>query len=115
MGLKKIVCLAIVLIFVVSNGLFAQSTNNEQRIIGTWTVIISQNGPSVNSVFTFNSNGTVNIIDSGERTSCKYMVAGSKIVIEDFGPAMTIEFSSDGRAIIISYDAWETGIALRKN
>jgi hypothetical protein len=112
MNRKKIFGLAIVLIFVVSKGLFAQSANNEQRIIGTWTVIVT-NLEYLDSIWTFNSNGTLIINNSGERTSQKYIIAGSKIIIENIA-TMDIDFSTDGRSVIISASLGY-GIALRKN
>ena len=114
---NKITFLLIVFLCFLSNGLFAQSANNEQRIIGTWTAIISTGEGSssyANSVWIFNSNGTVIINYSGNRESLKYVVIGSKMIVENFG-LFDIDISTDGRTIILSSNTWGYGFALRKN
>ena len=98
--------------FVSVGNLYSQSSNNEQRIVGSWTVIISDIRDYKDSIWTFNANGTLNIRMPEENLSVKYFVAGSKIHIENFG-ALDIYFSIDGRVVILSGIQW--GISLRKN
>ena len=96
-----------------SIGLHAQSSNNEQRIIGAWTVIISDASGFEGSIWTFNTNGTYSIRMSGHNITGKYLVAGSKLHMENLG-VIDIIFSSDGSSMILS-DNSEQGFSLRKN
>jgi len=106
----------IILICVISNGIFAQSSNNEQRIIGTWTVLMDDIHNLINSVWTFNSNGTGTTRLNGENITFNFIIAGPKIFINlyEFG-IFDINFSSDGRFVILSTERYNGGMALRKN
>ena len=110
---NKTALIFLIILFFTSNVLFAQSENNEQRIIGTWTVVFSDEYILVNTVWTFNSNGSLNVRASGENVSFQYLVAGSKIFVEDLG-VLEINISADGRALIL-VDRDFKGMALRKN
>jgi hypothetical protein len=66
---------------VISAGMYAQSSNNEQRIVGTWsgnshlTSIYGGDGGSVTWVF--NSNGT----GKTDNSSFKYGISPDKLII----------------------------------
>ena len=80
-----------------SAGVYAQSSNNEQRLLGTWVNI------NDNSTIVFNSDDTVTWGDS----NYKYGVAGNKLVMDNsggtYGYGYTYEFfiSNDGRTLIL--------------
>ena len=95
-----------------SNGVFAQSSNNEQRLIGTWI------NNSNRSTVTFNSDGSMSGIStmapiSGSNwrhDAVRYAVAGDKIVIyfryEDRESTIVTDggdfrISNDGQTLII--------------
>jgi len=89
----------------------AQSSNNEQRIVGTW--VDETNG----STTTFNANGTGTGTGEGAITSgtFKYGVAGNKIavVLSDGRDSVTFVFdfyiSSDGKTLILTAPVVEVG------
>jgi len=79
----------------VSVNTFAQSSNNEQRLVGTWTAVNNNLSWVFNSDFT----GTVG------NTTIRYGVAGNKIVIFFGNRAAAISdfsISSDGRTVILT-------------
>ena len=86
---------ALIFLLFVSFVLLAQSPNNEQRLVGSWTSMLD------NSTIVFNSNGTFSGFDFGER----YAVAGDKIAFFEAGSdrAIIFEFriSNDGRTLIL--------------
>ena len=93
--MKKLV-LILVLLLSVSMLLIAQSTNNEQRLVGTW--INDLDG----SRWIFNSDGTVSGSFVGFRLA-KYAVAEEKIVLimDDSNFGGDFRISNDGRTLII--------------
>ena len=100
--MKKKILIIIVLLFV-SMIIFAQSDNNEQRIIGTW-----ENGNEEITI-TFNADGTMSgYIDSSELT--RYVIADNLLILyadnnypgyQEF--ACEYRISSDGRTLIIIF------------
>jgi hypothetical protein len=98
----------------------AQSTNNVQRIIGSWV--------SGNTTFTFNTNGTLvwTVTDKTETgtMNCKYVINDTKIfVLEDDSAQSNSEMievdlffdyviSSDGKTLILilerEFSGWFT-------
>jgi len=91
---KYVILCCVILVFLGSNICFAQSSNNEQRIIGTW-VDVSDDTTAV-----FNSNGTVNWFG----TNLKYGVAGNRLALITSGGrtiVYDITFSNNGRTLII--------------
>ena len=84
------VCL--VLILVLGTACFAQSTNDAQRIVGTWFNVDTQPGKSI----TFNSNGTF----SGYLGDGRYFISNGKLFL-DREIIYNYYFSSDGRILFI--------------
>jgi hypothetical protein len=76
---------------------YAQSSNDQQRLIGTWVGVDSDND-SVGTVV-FNSNGTVTGYISG-----RYFFSNSKLFIRTNDSIMELScyFSSDGRILVLS-------------
>ena len=104
-----------ILLLIVSANCFAQSSNNEQRLIGTWIDL------SDDTIVVFSSDGIVNWFG----TNYKYGVAGNKlaIIFTGFGEfTMVYDYviSSDGRTLILSFgdgiavDQKNNGILFRK-
>jgi len=101
-----------VLVFLVSGTLcFAQSGNDAQRIVGTWSGSISSTNYSI--TFTFNSNGTYSV--SGYNTATgNFIINNSKLLLERNGNVDRVfdyYFSTDGRQLVIiggdsSYTSW---------
>jgi sugar lactone lactonase YvrE len=83
---------------------YAQSTNYEQRLIGTW---VDANGET----WVFNADGT------GARgtRNLKYGAINGKIVLHQGTSGVSYEyiFSQDGRTLLIT-NAGGTGIILQK-
>jgi len=83
-----------------SNSLFAQSTNEAQRIVGTWST-------SGGTVFTFNANGTYTSSGTYNFRNGNYMVSNSKLIIRlnDSEAAGMHDYflSADGRILAFSY------------
>jgi len=82
-----------------SGGVYAQSSNNEQRLIGTW-VNINNN----NSTIVFNSNGTI----TWDTTDYKYGAAANKLVLYSSNNSNNYSneyydffISTDGKMLII--------------
>ena len=94
-------------LFFISINCYAQSSGNEQRLIGTW--VIDGGGTTL----VFNSNGTASI--DGE--SLKYGAAADKLVIyHPDDPEDTILWnfyvSTDGRTLIIVIGEGREGVAM---
>ena len=96
-------CISIVFLVLalcyVSVGLYPQSSNAEQRIIGTWTAVM---GETKGSTWTFNSNGTFELTFEGEKESGKYWITSSKLAIEIFEIVADFYISTDGRTLILT-------------
>ena len=93
---NKVIVFVGILFFIFVGNVFSQSTNNQQRIIGTW---IDNEG---NRYF-FNANGTCNFM--GENT--RYFIYDSKIIIrigsgENSAYIMEYIISSDGKILVLS-------------
>ena len=95
-----------------SNGVYAQSINNEQRLLGTWVNIN-------NNIFTivFNSNGTT----TWGSTNFQYGAAGNKLVLyasdnsEVYSNTIYDYYlSTDGRTLILIGNN-NNGLVFRKN
>jgi len=86
---------SILLLCFLSLELFAQSQNNEQRIVGTW---VDEND---GKVWVFNINGTGTV----DGTELKWGVAQNKIamIINSETLIMDYTISSDGRTLLISF------------
>jgi len=85
-------------LFVLGTLCFAQSNNDAQRIVGTW----SGNYLSRNCTFTFNANGTYSASFYGSNFSGNYILSGSKLLLENFqGIQHDYFFSADSRQLVI--------------
>ena len=130
---KKVIFSAMIICFLMLNvnvALFAQISNNEERLVGTWTNLHD------NSTITFNADGSVtgfrtiveglNASGAALRFShvpSRYAVADDQIVL--FSPndreALSFIFdyriSNDGRTLILSVQSLGTraGFAFRRN
>jgi len=95
-----------------SAGVYAQSSNNEQKLIGTWTNINS------NTTIVFNSNGT----GTWDGRNFKYGAAVNKLVLyysgnsSSYSGAYEFYISIDGKTLIlIDNDKSGDGYAFRKS
>jgi len=73
----------------------AQTSNNSQRIIGTWVA-------DTGSTWIFNANGILSV--SGYNTEFKFVVVDTKLAILDDGGNLSvfnIVMSSDSKTIIL--------------
>jgi hypothetical protein len=102
------ITLIVILGCVVSAFSYAQTINIEQQLIGTWLEVGN------NENWVFNSNGT---ISRGTETG-SYAVIGSKLAIRFIGADTTIVvdvfISTDGRRVILAYNAFGVGHLLNK-
>ena len=101
---KNLILVAFMLLFfafIVTNCNAQSSGNNEQRLIGTWTSLVSEGDPLV-----FNANGTV----SGWYNRTNWAAAGDTIIIYNSSSsnknAFRFQISSDGRTLIIGDSAY---------
>jgi hypothetical protein len=100
--MRKLGICLVLLFFVLGVSCFAQTSNDAQRIVGTW------NGPAgsggMNIIFIFNSNGTYSVSGS-DRGSGNYIFSGSKLLLENYnGTTVGIfdyYFSTDGKQLVI--------------
>jgi hypothetical protein len=87
----------LLILFFVSASCFAQSSGNEQRLVGTW-IFLYRDGASP---LVFNSNGTV----SGYSFYTHWAAAGDTLVFyrpnDDNSNSLRFQISSDGRTLII--------------
>jgi ABC-type long-subunit fatty acid transport system fused permease/ATPase subunit len=77
------VIFSLLFFYLFSTDLYAQSSNNEQRLVGTWILEAPFLGNSeylINSVFTFSSNGTLTIVSSTKRMNGKWAINANKMV-----------------------------------
>jgi len=91
----------------------AQSTNNEQRLVGAWTSMLD------GSVTVFNSNGSFTGSGALNFTG-RYAAAGDKIAIfdTDSEEAMIFHISNDGRTLIVvmgDMGGLKVGYVFRRN
>ena len=105
---KLIFALGILLFFCfVSSNCSAQSSNNDQRIVGTWTVTYRNNNTVT---FVFNANGTGTATGSKGSDSFTYGVnlRGEMKLIYSDGSVLSWEpyFSPDGRTMIENLDIY---------
>ena len=82
----------------------AQSSNDAQRIVGTWAV---EDG---SITFIFNANGTFSVrpSDNEDRREGNYMVSNSRLLLRSGGASMSSTptdyyLSADGRILSFSY------------
>ena len=79
---------------------YAQSSNNEQRLVGTWI----QEGPgsSNGTIWVFKSDGTLSI---GDVNTLKYVATVTVLywyrTDTDFASTREYTFSADGRTLIL--------------
>ena len=94
----------------------AQSSNDAQRIVGTW-VGIESTGFGVTAVsYTFNSDGTI-VIKVGERSvNGNYFINNSKIFYrtDNSATGLNYYFSSNGRILFLQGPAVVIGTWLEK-
>jgi len=86
----------LIVLLLAYNGLcFAQSTGNENRIIGSWQLI------SDGEIWVFSNNGTMTM---ATRTPVRYGITGTKLAIDEGGGVMLYDYSipTDGRTLIVS-------------
>jgi len=106
---KFFVSLGFLFIFCfVSVGLFAQSSSNEQRLVGTW-VSDEDNSFTV----TFKSNGTFSNSDGDDG---EWYIIGNRItmVFEDVEGTLDFSLSPDGRRLTVISDG-ERAIFIKIN
>ena len=79
---KLVLVLGFFLVFgFVADDCFAQATSREHRIIGTWALEIYEDESDNSIVITFNQNGTMTFIESGERIPGRWAIAEHHIVL----------------------------------
>ena len=103
---KWVLCFYFIMVIIfVTSGLYAQSTNNGQRLVGTW--IYDEDG----SIWTFNSDGTL-YAKSGSETMSGYwgVSVNNRIILITDGSSTLCEFflSPDDRTLIFLFDENET-------
>jgi len=80
--------------------LYAQSSNDAQRIVGTWS---TEDGTTT---ITFNANGTVTTTGNRVVANGDYMVANSKLITHsrgsDYAEIRDYFISANGRILVIS-------------
>ena len=124
MNKKLIFSVMLVCLLVLNSNdlLFAQSSNNEQRLVGTWTALHNSNMTIV-----FNSNGTMSTglnFDGFQPTH--WAAAGDRLFVyipnSSNRAIRSIHISSDGRTLIVitqrlDLDSGnqELGTAFRRN
>ena len=93
-----------IMFFIICNGVFAQSHNNEQRLTGTWVVENDDHSSSrltgTGSTFTLNQNGTFSVGNS----SGKWAISGNTIAFwgdGDFAGTYSFFMTPDGRSLYI--------------
>jgi hypothetical protein len=79
---------------------FAQSNNDEQRIVGTWSGTFR----NTNIAYTFNSNGTVTYRLGSTVSNGNYFINGIKMIIRLGSEAMIFEYylSPNGRVLVFA-------------
>lgn len=112
---KMVLGLVIILVLVVSSfPCYAQSSNFEQRIVGTWTGN-NPNGYSYTLVFNANGSGTCTVANEGQQIgetnftygislggSISYVPSVFRTSYGNFDiPGGTVYFSPDGRVLIL--------------
>ena len=99
----------LIVILLVFNGLcFAQSTGNENRIIGSWQQVFTDSPET----WVFNNNGMMTMAG----TSTRYGITGTKIAIYMDGDTVIFDYSisTDGRTLIITVPNSNFGYCLTK-
>ena len=98
---------------VISGVCFAQNTNNEQRIIGTWA--LNTDRRPMPETWTFNTNGTLTVaLNPGNNVVYKYGITDRALItIVTEAPPKAIKvgssktysysISSDGNTVILEY------------
>ena len=97
---------------VISGVCFAQDTNNEQRIIGTWA--LNTDRRPIPETWTFNTNGTLSVSLNPGNVAYKYGITDRALItIVTEAPPKTIKvgssktysysISSDGNTLILEY------------
>ena len=82
----------------------AQSTNDSQRIVGTWTGVYSQ---STTFVFTFNADGTYTFSNGSETTNGNYFISSGKLFAilnnrtTEYVSTIDYYLSPNGRVLVI--------------
>jgi len=111
MNRKLVLVLGLFLVFgFVADDCFAQTTTREQRVIGTWVSEIIEDEGDTSVTFTFNQNGTLVLINSGERMNGRWGAAENQIVLTinegGYEDAIWGEYyiSGDGRTMIMILD-----------
>jgi len=98
----------LIVLLLVFNGLcFAQSTGNENRIIGSWQSIDSA------EIWVFSNNGTMTMAGG---TPDKYGITGTKLACFRDGSLMIYDYSisTDGRTLIVSISGTIYGFCFTK-
>jgi len=87
---------------------FAQSTNNDQRIVGIWVNTTTEQGVNYTITLVFNANGSgIMTLAGGGQTDTEnfsYGISASGEMMSDNGPRGKIYFSPDGRILFIDND-----------
>ena len=99
----------LIVMLLVFNGLcFAQSTGNENRIIGSWQQVFTDSPET----WVFNNNGTMTMAG----TSTRYGITGTKIAIYMDGDTVIYDYSisTDGRTLILSISGTVYGFCFTK-
>ena len=116
-----LVMFAFVLTFKNNFVLFAQTSSNEQRLVGSWTNLHGGATPAI-----FNSNGTVTGLEGGPFNPTHWAAAGDRIVLyipnSDNRDTVNFTISNDGRTLILIFRRFdmrtgvqEVGTAFRRN
>ena len=88
-----------------SSVLFAQATNDTQRIVGTWT------DPTNEIVFIFNANGTYSVTvaksNPPEKINGDFILNASKLILHSSGNRIAsihdYYFSTNGNILVFNY------------
>jgi hypothetical protein len=113
MNKKIILGVMLVCLLVLTNmACFAQSSSNEQRLVGTWTNLYSAGRTII-----FNPNGTLSGMDVGFIPT-HWAAAGDRLIVFIPNEKRALRYfhiSSDGRTLIISALLEDFGTPYRRN
>ena len=112
--MKKVLGLIFVLVFFSScsvENISAQSANDTQRIVGSWS---TEGG---GAIFTFNADGTFTFsgprVTESERREGNYMIDNSRLILRNSWNILASSprdyyISADGRILVFEYTYYDT-------
>jgi hypothetical protein len=113
MNKKNIFSITLVCLLILTTNMacFAQTSSNEQRLVGTWTNLY------VDGSVVFKADGTVTGIDVGFIPT-HWAAAGERLIFYIPGSQRALRYfhiSNDGRTLIISNIIQDFGTPFRRN